>query len=85
MAGRIDNIDYIVLVFPDPLRFGGSGGNGDPALLFLCHPVHGSGAIVYFANFMADTRVVQYALGGGGFTGVNVCSDTNISGEPKIF
>jgi hypothetical protein len=85
VAGRIDNIDYIVLVFPDPLRFGGSGGNRDTALLFLRHPVHGSGAIVYFADFVADTRVVQYALSGSGFTGVNVCSNTNVSGEPKIF
>jgi hypothetical protein len=47
--------------------------------LLLLHPVHGRCTIVHLTNFVSDTGVVQDALGGGGFTRVNVSHDANVS------
>src|SRR5690606_34176912 len=60
---------------------GGGGGrrDGDATLLFLFHPVHGGGTVVYFANFVADAGVEQDALTGSGFSGIDVSGNTNIA------
>src|SRR5687768_6253795 len=51
VARRIDDIDamvWIVMIHPFPETCGGGGGNGNTALLFLFHPVHGSRTIMHF-------------------------------------
>ena len=53
--------------------------DGDAALLFLLHPVHGGSAFVNFTDLVVHAGVKQDALGGGGLTGVNVSRDTNIA------
>ena len=45
----------------------------DPTFLFLNHPVHGSGAVVDFADLMGLTGIEQDTFRGGRFTGINVC------------
>ncbi len=62
-----------------PEAGGSRGGNGDPALLFLRHPVHGSGAVVDFAQLVTDPGVKQNPLGRRGFAGINVRRDADIA------
>ena len=75
VAGRVDNIDTVL--FPE--TGGRSGGDGNPSLLLLRHPVHGGIAVVGFTDFMVYTRVKQNTLSGCRFTGVDVRHNTNIS------
>ena len=58
---------------------GGGGGNRDAALLLLLHPVHGGGAFMDFADLVRTARVIQDALRGCGFTGIDMCGDADIS------
>ena len=55
------------------------GRNGDPALLLLRHPVSGCRAIVYFTQLVAHPGIKQDALGGGGFTGIDMRGDTDVA------
>ena len=67
----------------DGMSFPGTGrcsrSNRDPTFLFLTHPVHGSGAVVDFADLMGLTGIEQDTFRGGRFTGINVCHDADIS------
>src|SRR5690606_37902605 len=49
------------------------------ALLLLFHPVHGGGAVMDFADLVADTRVEQDALGRGGLAGIDVGHDAEVA------
>eukprot|EP00976_Prorocentrum_cordatum_P090453 1188133-Prorocentrum_minimum.AAC.4 len=69
VTGCVDNVDALVL----PLAGGGSGGDGDAALLLLDHPVHGGTALVHLADLVGAASVVEDALCGGGLASVNVC------------
>ena len=62
-----------------PLAGRGRRGDGDTALLLLLHPVHGGGAFVDFADLVSSAGVVEDALGRGGFTGINVGHDADVS------
>src|SRR3546814_10248903 len=67
------------LVHATPERRGGGRSDGDAALLLLFHPVHGGGAVVDFADLVADTRVEQDALGRGGLAGIDVGHDAEVA------
>ena len=78
----VDDIDPVRLeaaVHPRPEAAYRRRGNGDPALLLLGHPVGGCRAIVYFTQLMAHPGIKQDALGGGGFTGIDMRGDTDVA------
>ena len=52
--------------------------DGDAAFLFLLHPVHGRGAVMYLADFVVHAGIEQNAFGGRGLTSVNMGTDADI-------
>src|SRR4029077_11505352 len=56
---RIDDVDTVLF----PVAGRRCGGDGDAALLFLLHEVHGRGAVMDFADLMALAGVVEDAFG----------------------
>ena len=76
VTGCIDNVDAGVV----PEAGGCGGGNGDAALLFLFHPVHGSGAVVHLAELVRLARIIQDTLRRRGFAGVDVRHDADVTG-----
>ena len=75
VAGGIDDVEAVAL--PDTGRRGGR--DGDAALLFLDHPVHGRSAFMHLAELVRLARVEQDTLGRGGLAGVDVRHDTEVS------
>ena len=75
VAGRINQIDAI----PFPLAGGSGGGDGDTALLFLFHPVHGGRALMYFPQSVRPAGIEQNAFAGGGFARVDMGHDADIA------
>ena len=75
VARGVDDVDAAVT--PEAGRC--SGRDGDAALLLLLHPVHGSRALVGLTDLVGAAGVEQDTLGRGGFAGVDVRHDTNIS------
>jgi hypothetical protein len=82
VARGVDDVDVVfseVVRHAFPEAGGRCRGNGDAALLFLLHPVHGCCAVVHFTDLVVHAGVEQDALGGGGFTSVDVSGDTDIA------
>ena len=75
VARRVDDIDGAIL----PLAGGRSRGNGDAPLLLLLHPIHHRRTFVDFANLIGTARVIENALRGCGFPGINVRHDADIA------
>ena len=71
----VDDVDLVVI----PEAGGGRGGDRDPALLLLFHPVHGGGAVVHLTDLVAHTGVVEDALGGRRLAGIDVRHDADIA------
>ena len=71
----IDDVD--TMSFPMSRR--SSGRDRNATFLFLGHPVHGSSAIMNFADFMNSAGVEKDSFCCRGFTGIDVGHDTNIS------
>ena len=67
-----------LLVEPLPEGSRGRGGDRDPALLLLLHPVHGGGTFVDLAHSVQTTCVEQDPLRGRGLTGIDVRHDADI-------
>ncbi|CNV38281.1 Uncharacterised protein [Mycobacterium tuberculosis] len=80
MPWRVDDIQLVV--FPERGR--GRRGDGDAALLFLFHPVHGGCAVVHLTNLVVDTGVVQDALGGCGLAGIDVRHDAEVADPTQV-
>ena len=76
VAGRIDDVDAVVL----PLAGGRGGGDRDPALLLLLHPVHDGSALVDLAHLVGAAGVVEDALGRRRLTGVDMRHDPDVAG-----
>jgi hypothetical protein len=72
----INKIDTEII----PKARSGCRGNGNAALLFLLHPVHGGCPIVDLPQLMGNARVIKNPLGGRSFASVDVSHDSNISG-----
>jgi hypothetical protein len=82
VPGGVDDVDPVLLVRPVhafPETGGGSGRDRDATLLLLLHPVHGGRAIMHFTDLVVDTGVEQDALGGRGFSGVDVRRNADIA------
>ena len=75
MARCVDDVDLVVV----PETGGGSGGDGDAALLLLRHPVHRGGTIVNLTDLVGHTRVIQDALGRRGLSGIDVGHDADVA------
>ena len=75
VARRVDDVDPMVL----PGRRNGSCGDRDATLPFLGHPVGHGGAVMHLADFVNHTGIEQDPFCRGGFAGIDVSSDTNIS------
>ena len=83
VARGVDDVDAggIKLVLgTGPETGGGGGGDGDAALLLLSHPVHGGGAVMGLTDLVVHAGVVEDALGGSGFTRVNMGHDADVAG-----
>lgn len=70
-----NNVNAVVI----PRARGGSGRDGNTALLLLLHPIHGGSTFMHFTNLVRLSSVVQDAFRGGGLAGINVGHDTNVS------
>ena len=75
MAGGVDDVDLVVV----PEAGGCRGGNGDTALLFLSHPVHGGRAIVDLTDLVRNTGVKQNALCCRGLSRIDVSHDADVA------
>ena len=75
VAGSVDDVEAIVL----PVAGRRGGGNGDAALLFLSHPVHGGGAFMRLADFAVLARIEQNALGRRRLAGIDMRHDTDVA------
>ena len=75
VAGRINDVDADVA----PHAGGGGAGDGDAALLFLLHPIHGGGAFMHLTQTVQPAGIKQDALRGGGLAGVNMGHDADIA------
>src|SRR5690606_7715840 len=82
VSGGVDDVDPVLgtaSVHALPETGDGGRGDGDAPLLFLLHPVRGGGAIVHLAQLVAHTCIKQYALGGRGFTCIDMRRNTDIA------
>jgi hypothetical protein len=75
VSRSIDDIEAVI--FPETSGRGGL--DGDAALLFLVHEVGSGRAVVNFAQFMNFSGKFKNTLGSGGFTGIHVGENTNVS------
>ena len=75
VSGGIDDIDAAIF----PVTGGCGSCDGDSAFSLLLHPVHDGFALVHFTHFVSHSCVKEYALSCGGFSGVNVGNDSNVS------
>src|SRR5262249_30776252 len=76
VARRVDDVHAGVA----PEARGGGRRDGDAALLLLHHPIHDGRALVYFADLVADPRVIEDAFGGRGLAGIDVGHDADVPG-----
>jgi hypothetical protein len=77
---RTNNIHAVI--FPSARR--GGRRNGNAALLFLRHPIHGRPALVHFTNLVRFAGIVQDALRRRRLAGVNVRHDSNVAIEFQV-
>ena len=75
VAGGINDVDAVIA----PAGGDGRRGDGDAPLALLGHPVRYGGAVVHLTDLVHHTGIEQDPFRGGGFTGINVCRDTDIS------
>jgi hypothetical protein len=80
VPGRIDDVDSEAL----PERGRGGGGDGDPPLLLLDHPVHGRSALVHLAELVRAPGVVEDPLGGRGLAGIDVSHDPDVPDQVQL-
>ena len=93
VARGVDDVDAVTVLLEcnrillglrvAPVAGGSSGSDGDTTLLLLNHPVHGSAAIMNFADLVVDTGVVQNTLGSSSLTSINVGHNADISRHLK--
>jgi len=75
MAGGIDDLDIMGI----PPAGGYGRGDGDAAFLFVRHPIHYGFAIVNLADLVGATGVKEDTFRHGGFTGIDMGNDTDVS------
>ena len=93
VARGVDDVDAVTVLLKcngiflglrmAPVASGGCGGDGNTTLLLLDHPVHGSAAVVNFADLVVDAGVVQNTLGSRRLTSINMGHNADISRHLK--
>ena len=93
VARGVDDIDAVTVLLEcdrillglrvAPVAGGSSGSDGDTTLLLLNHPVHGSAAIMNFADLVVDAGVVQNTLGSRSLTSIDMGHNADISRHLK--
>src|SRR3954465_14110614 len=78
MARGVEDVDAMVV----PLTCGGGGGDRDPTLLLLLHPVHDGSALVDLAHLVGAAGVVEDALGRRRLARIDVGHDSDV---PSLF
>src|SRR4029450_13429884 len=68
-----------------PEASGGSRLNGDAALSFLLHAVHGGGTVVHFADLVDLAGELEDTLGGRRLTGVHVGENADVAVFAEVF
>ena len=71
------NFKSLIVVIPECCRCGGS--NGNSPLLLLLHPVHRSGTVMHFSDFMRQTGIKQNTFRCSRFSRVNMGHNTDIT------
>ena len=64
---------------PFQQRGGRGRRNGDAALLLLFHEIHGRGAVVHLAHFVALAGVIEDAFGRRRLAGIDVRHDAEVA------
>ena len=75
MTGSVDYIESVTF----PVCSSRSGSDGNTSFLLLSHEVHGCSAFVCFTEFMVNTGVIQYTLGGRCFARVDMSHYADIA------
>ena len=93
VARGVDDVDAVTVLLEcdrillglrvAPVAGGSSGSDGDTTLLLLNHPVHGSAAIMDFADLVVDAGVVQNTLGSRSLTSIDMGHNADISRHLK--
>jgi hypothetical protein len=64
-----------------PITGDSRGGNGDASFPFLLHPVRDGIAVIDVADLVNEASVKEDALGGGGFTSIDMRGDPDVAGS----
>jgi hypothetical protein len=75
VTGCVNQVDLVTL----PGTGNGRRCDGDPALLFLFHEVHGGLSVVDFTHFAVCSGKKKDSFGNRGFTGIDMGSNPDIS------
>ena len=75
VAGGVDDVELVA--FPE--AGGGGGLDGDAALGFLFHEVHGGGTVVDLADFVDLAGEFENALGGRGLARIDVGENADVA------
>ncbi len=75
VAGGVDDVELVA----SPEASGGGGLDGDAALCFLVHEVHGGCAVVDLTDFVDLAGELENAFGGGRFTRIDVGEDADVA------
>ncbi len=75
VARRVDDVDAVIV----PETGGRGRGDRNAALLLLCHPIHRRGAFVHLAHLIGPAGIIQDALSGRRFTGIDMGHDADVS------
>jgi hypothetical protein len=62
-----------------PKSGSGSGNNGNSPFFFLGHPIHLRCSLINIPQFVGFAGVKKNPLGGGGFAGVNMGNNSDVS------
>lgn len=75
MAGGVDQVDLV----PLPLAGDRRRLDGDAPLPLLFHEVGDGGAFIDIAQTIGFARVIEHALGGRGFAGIDMGDDADVA------
>jgi hypothetical protein len=81
VPGGVDDVDGVVA----PRRGRGRGGDGDPPLLLLLHPVHGGGALMNLTDLVVDTGVEENPLSRRRLARVDMRHDPDVADLGEIY
>ena len=79
VPGGVDDVDAEGGAVAQPRAGRSGGGDRDPPLLLLFHPVHGGRTLVHLAHAVDPAGIEQNPLGGGGLARVDMRHDADVA------